>query len=68
MIIKHKIETFIKLTYLNINDEIFYREVLCLDEHKVPLNDNDDEIVNQSRFDITSIKNYLIKKQIDYIT
>ena len=64
MIIKNKIETFIKLTYLNINDEIFYREVLCLDEHKVPLNDNDDEIVNQSRFDITSIKNYLIKKNL----
>ena len=56
--IKKRIELFVKITLINLNDEIFYREVLCQEEYKVEQNKEEEDGDNLGKIDLSSIKQF----------
>ena len=66
-IIKSKIEIFAKLIIISNNDEIFYREAICSEEHKI-----EGEILEQQvepekkKIDIAAFKNFFSNRSHQY--
>ena len=66
--IKECSEFFVKVTLININDEIFYREVLCNEENKRKIDDNKEDKNENKNESSTSFKKNSSKKYVSGFT
>ena len=67
-IIKSKMEKFTKIIFIYLNDEIFYREVICPEENKIEgeLQDANTEVEKKNKIDIAAFKNFFSNRSHHY--
>ena len=67
-IIKSKMELFTKIIFIYLNDEIFYREVICPEENKIEgeLQDANTEVEKKNKIDIAAFKNFFSNRSHHY--
>ena len=61
-------ELFTKIIFIYLNDEIFYREVICPEENKIEgeLQDANTEVEKKNKIDIAAFKNFFSNRSHHY--